>query len=421
MVEAIRRARTISIERTDSNIYERFRGLATAAAFAGLFAYAVVLFITPASNNEIARAYDASYGMLARLPLAVMAGFIPAVLFAGHYADRHGKLPTVFAGCVSMSLGLTLFGSTSSFAVLTVASLMMGIGGGLSESTAMALISDLYHDNRRTSMANLSQAAFSLGAVTSPFAIGWLLREGVSFRVGYFGAAVLCVLSAGVALSALLMRQERPLARRDEGVRWQELLRDPLVLALSAGILLYVGAEIGQSNWLAVYFERYLGSAKSVAAASLSFMWFGIGLGRIAAAWASRYVRELSMIRLCLAGAAICQAVLLLVHAPYSGLAAAFGLGFFLGPVFPTIISCAGGAYPGRSGAVTATVVAAGATGGLIFPPGIGWAADSIGLRTALWTCFAILAVDVLMFLVVRTRTASGCGEPGASADGGLV
>jgi OFA family oxalate/formate antiporter-like MFS transporter len=360
-----------------------------------------VLFITPASNNEIAREYGASLGMLARLALGVMVGFLSAVLFAGRYSDRHGKLPTIFAGCVSMCAGLALFGVSRNFNVLIVASYLMGVGGGLSESTSMALISDLYHESKRTAMANLSQAMFGVGAVASPLLIGWLLKTGVSFRVGYVGAAGVCGTAAVIAYLALSMRQERPAGRHESGAG-RRMLSDRLVLALTVGIMLYVGAEIGQSQWMAVYFERYLGSTRALAAWSLSFMWFGIMLGRITAAWASKHVSEAGIIRLCLALAAASQASLLLVGGANAGLAAAFSLGFFLGPVFPTVTSCAGGAYPERSGTVTSIVIFGGAMGAAIFPASIGWAADWVGLKLALWTCAAILVIDAAMFLLVR-------------------
>lgn len=360
--------------------------------------------MTPASNNEIAQTFDASLGMLARLALAVMVGFLSAVLFAGWYSDKHGKLPTILAGCISMMVGLIIFGSASSFNLLIFASFLMGLGGGFSESTCMALIADLYNESRRTAMANLSQAAFGVGAVISPLAIGWLLKLGISFRIGYFGTALICAISAAIAFSALSMRCETTRIESYINTRWQELIVDSFVLMLAFGIMLYVGAEIGQSQWLAVYFKHGLNAKRELAACSLSFMWFGILTGRIAGALASRIVSEIALIRLCLVLAALSQSALLLITgSPIFGLVFAFLFGFFLGPVFPTIVSCASGAYPLRSGTVTSIVVAAGALGAAIFPPAIGWAADFVGLKTALWTCIAILSIDAGMFAAMRS------------------
>lgn len=280
----------------------------------------------------------------------------------------------------------------------------MGLGGGLSESTCMALIADLYHESRRTAMANLSQAAFGVGAVISPLAIGWLLKLGVSFRIGYFGTALVCAISAAIAFSALSMRCETTRVESHINTRWKELIGDSLVLMLAFGIMLYVGAEIGQSQWLAVYFQQGLNAKRELAAWSLSFMWLGILTGRVAGALASKIVSEIALIRLCLILSALSQsALLLLTDSPIFGLVLVFLFGFFLGPVFPTIVSCASGAYPSRSGTVTSIVVAAVALGAAIFPPAIGWAADFVGLKTALWTCIAILSIDAGMFAAMRS------------------
>ncbi len=387
------------LEKKKSN---RFRRLATAAAFASLFSYAATLFVTPASNNEIARTYSASLAMLARLALAIMVGFLSAVLFAGWYSDRRGKLPVIFAGCISMTLGLTIFGSAPSFDLLTIASFLMGLGGGLSESTCMALVADLYHESRRTAMANLSQASFGVGAVVSPLVVGWLLRSGINFRIGYFGTALVCAVSAAIAFAALSMRCEIPRVDNNTNTRWKSLIGDSLVMMLALGIMLYVGAEIGQSQWLAVYFRQNLGAKSELAAWSLSFMWFGILTGRVAGALVSKLISEIVLIRLCLIFSALSQSVLLLTNSPVCGLVFVFFLGFFLGPVFPTIVSCASGAHPLQSGTITSIVVAAGALGAAIFPPAIGWAADFIGLKTALWTCMAILLIDAGMFFAMR-------------------
>ena len=224
----------------------RFRRLATAAAIASLFSFAALLFITPACNNEISTYYKASLSQLSWLPLAMTGGFFVAVLWAGGYSDRHGKLPTVAMGCTATCAGSLLFFQTTEFSVAVAAVMLIGIGGGLSEGTAMALICDLYGDSRRTAMANLSQAVFSLGAVGSPLMAGCLIRMGVNWRYGYVATAAVCAASAALALGALAMRVEKPVGVREGPSQWRALLSDRLVLLMGIGILLYVGAELGQ-------------------------------------------------------------------------------------------------------------------------------------------------------------------------------
>jgi FHS family glucose/mannose:H+ symporter-like MFS transporter len=406
-------------EQEDRPISSRFRGLATVAVFASLMSYAVVLLITPACNNEIAASYHVSLGQLGELTLATMLGFFVTVIPAGRFADRRGKLPSMLAGCLAMTAGALLFAQTTDFRLAVVGTALFGIGGGLTEATSMALLADLYAGPRRTAMMNLSQAMFGVGAVVSPAGIGWLLRSGMSWRLGYVGAGAICAVCAGLNLAGLVMREERPVAHPTGGgpglrarIRARDVARDPIIVWLALGILLYVGAEIGQSTWLSMYFKRYLGAADAFAASSPSFMWVGIGIGRVAGAWVSRHMSELGLICWATALAAVGQAVLLMLGAPSAssgsaaspgwGAAATFALGLFLGPIFPTVISRASAAYPRGSGVVTAIVGAAGSLGAVIFPPTIGWIGDSIGLRTALWICVVVLCADLAVFMRMR-------------------
>ena len=380
----------------------RFRRLATATAIASLFSYASLLFITPAYNNEISRFYEASLSQLSWLPLALMAGFFVAVLWAGGYSDRHGKLPAIAMGCITMCGGALLFSQTTNFTVATAAVLLIGVGGGLSEGTAMALVCDLHGGPRRTAIANLAQAMFSLGAVASPLMAGILIGMGVSWRYGYVATAAVCAVSAALALGALAMRMEKPVGAREGPSQWRALLSDRLVLLLAVGLLLYVGAEVGQSTWLSVYFKREIGSSGALAASSLALMWLGLGIGRLAINWVAKWSSEMAIIRWSMGLAAASQAALLLAREPVSALTSAFLLGVFLGPVFPTVVSRATSTHPRQSGTVTAIVVACGSVGVGVFSPLIGVLADSIGIGTALWVCFAVLLLGLGVFLRIR-------------------
>jgi len=380
-----------------------FRRLATAAAFAGLFSYAVILAITPACINEIGRFYRVSPARLGALFFALMAGFLVAVLAGGWYSDRRGKMPVILAGCVCMAAGAFIFGTATVFALSVVATLLMGVGGGLTEGTATALVSDLHGGSRRTAMLNWSQVAFAVGAVASPLAVSQLLAAGMNWRSGYFAAAAVCALSAGAAVVALA-RGDTPRVAHVDRAGWRELLRDQWVLIPCIGMMLYVGAEIGQESWLAAYFERGLNSSAPLAAASVSLFWAGMGVGRAVAARVSRRVSDTTLIRCALGLAAVCQAALLLLRGPMWGIAATFAVGFCMAPTWPTILSIAGAARPRQSGTVFGIVVASGALGAAIFPPIIGALADLTGMRPALWLCFVLLVVNLGVFLRIRSR-----------------
>lgn len=332
-----------------------------------------------------------------------MAGFFVCVLLGGRYADAHGKLPVLLAGCVLMAVGSYVFTHVTTYPMAVLAIFLTGAGGGFGEGIATAVIADVFNDERRTSMMNCGQMFFAAGAVIGPLGVTWLLASKLDWRMAYMVTGVLCIVAALVAAAAFAKREERPLGHGHPG-EWKALIKDPMVLTLSLGIMLYVGAETGQASWLAKYFKEHLGSAGPMAAATVALFWGGIGLGRLAATWTSKHLSDYAIICIAHGFAFVCQIALLITHSPISAFIAVLLLGFALGPGWPTIASRASAMYPRQSGTVVGIVVAASSLGAATFPATIGQAADHIGLWQALWICPILLIANVCIFLTLWKR-----------------
>ena len=355
-----------------------FRALRTAAVFGCILSFAVIFTIIPASLNAIKSTYRSSGSELGWLYWIMMTGFLVATPAAGRYSDRKGKYPVLVAGTALMAAGVTVVAWTSSFGVMLAAALLMGLGGGLTEGVAMAAAADLYAGSRRTAVLNYTQVVFAVGAIACPLAVAQLLKYEISWRYGFVGAAVVCAASAVLTFAARCKRRE---AVPDYGPRseWRDLIRNRTVLLLSLGILLYVGSESGTANWLALYFKRDLSASAVFAPWSVGVFWLGISAGRIAAACGSKHLADYALIKLSIGLAIVFQILLLLMHSPLIALGVVFMLGFFDGPVWPTILSRAGTAFPTSSGTVFGIVVAAGGLGAAAFSPMIGGLADGFG------------------------------------------
>lgn len=381
-----------------------FRRLAAASVFASLLVFALSVTIMPAAVNEIVpQLCHNSYVYYGGIYPVWMLGFFVSALIGGRYADKIGKLPMLLAGCTMMALGSFAFGQATTYATVVIAGFVMGAGGGFTEANSMALIADVFGEARRTAMMNFSQVFFAVGAVMGPMAVTSLLVARADWRWAFIGTAALCAVSAVICLAGAARREERPLAHEQIG-SWRVLLRDRLVLWLSLGIFLYVGAETGQASALAAYFKHDLRSAGPLAASTVAVFWAGIGLGRMAAAWSSRHLSDYVVICSSLALAVVSQAALLLFSTPGPAIGAALVLGFALAPVWPTIVSRAGAAHPLQSGAVMCIVVSAGSLGAAVVPPAIGQTAARLGMRSALWICFLLLAANLVLFLRLWQR-----------------
>lgn len=389
---------TLTIEQEDVGADANYRLIATAAAFAGTFSFAVVFSLAPSSTNEIMRSFHATKSMLGALFFAVSGAFVITVIAGGWLSDRKGKLPVMMAGCLLMAVGTSIFGLTSSFGMAFISMLLIGLGGGMTEGIAIAAVSDLYGGARRTALLNWTQTLFGVGAIATPVAVARLISTGASWRLAYAGATVVLILTSALAAVAISKRRERPLIPDGHSLEWRELLRDPLVIWLAVGVGLYVGAESGQGNWLAVYFEKGLHSSAAFAASTVAFFWGGVTVGRMMAVWLSKHLSDHSLILWSLGLCTVFETLFLLMPSAIPAIVMVVVIGIAMGPVWPTVLSRAAAAHPGQSGSVFGIIIAMGSAALAIISPIIGAIGDAVGIRPALWLCLALLVANLALF-----------------------
>lgn len=373
-----------------------------AAIFLALFAYAFVMTLPQASENELARAFNVLNGPFSTVFRLFMFGFLAAAVSAGWFSDRFGKINVIAAGCGLMALGMFLFYRSQSFIFLPYASAIAGFGGGLAEIGGTSALSDIYSGPKRTSMMNFSQVIFSAGAVTQPLIFAKILRMGYGWKPGYIIAVGLCLVAFGIAgYASATGYRSRPTPATSH-TSWLRIAKDRTVMILSISLLLYIGAELGVGSWLANYMEHSLGATPSVAAGSVALLWIGIGAGRWIATFLSRHLSDTLLIKWSMAISIMSAIGLLTARNPISGIALTFLLGLPLGPIWPTIMSRAGYVFQSQSSAVIGIVASAGCIGGALLPSLIGITSDSIGIRYALWIAVGALIIGLIVMTMDR-------------------
>ncbi len=380
------------------------RRFAAGAAFYTLLSYAAIFTITPACIVKIGAEYQVNSAQLGRLYTILMVGFFISLLVGGRFADRIGKFPVMALGSFLMALGSFFFARAANFHAIIIATGVMGAGGGLAEGFSTAAISDLYHENRRTSMLNWSQALFGVGAITAPAIVAWILSNGIDWQIAYYITSILCFIGFLLGIHAVRIHNSMPSKAVIDKTKWRTLVKDPMLLWLSVGIMLYVGSESSLSGWLAVFFRNDLGSSLHLASLSVSILWAGITVGRFTVGWISNRVRDIAIIRTSLALSAALNIVLLIQQEPILALIAVFIAGICMAPCWPTIVSCAGSLSVTRSGTTISIVIAAGSLGCAIFPPMVGKMADAFGMRLALISCAVLAIINLGLFSKYHVR-----------------
>jgi fucose permease len=332
-------------------------------------------------------------------------------LVGGALTERFGRRTVLVAAVLLVGGGLVLQGAVPSWAAFLLLGIPRGLGGGALDGGVSAMVLDLYPDARGRAL-NFVHLFFALGAFVAPIALGALVDGGVAWQL------LLAVTGAVTFMVAIPMLVtdlgDRPAAATAHATTHVgRLWLAPPILALGAGIGLYVAAEMGVSSWLV----RFLASSPlTVATTALGLFWGGLMLGRLTSA---RFADRFDHITLAMAAAvaaAVALAGAILVPVVPVQIALFALVGFAYGPIYPLMVAVAGERYPDRASAVSGILTAAGVGGSVIYPPLMGLLSVSIGLPAAMaGTVLICLGCAVAVAVAGRLRLPDVANE-GATA-----
>jgi len=189
------------------------------------------------------------------------------------------------------------------------------------------------------------------------------------------------------------------------------------VLLVVLAFFLYVGAEVGFSNWLYTY-AITLGLEDAIHAAYLtSVFWALFTLGRLLGVWVSTRLGPRLILAMDLAG---CLVSLALIGAfPNSILLlwlGSAGFGLSMASIFPTILMLAGEKLR-VSGTITGWFLLGAGAGGMLLPWLIGNAFASSGPHIMIGMVLVDLVLDALVLLLFVYGVMPGRRESSELAD----
>jgi fucose permease len=343
---------------------------------------------------EVIRTLRLSLTAAGTFQYATMIGIAVAGLLLGSLADRFGRRRTIIAGlalfagaCLLLAAGNTLWW----FAVLLALS---GLAIGIFKTGALALIGDISTSTaEHTSIMNAAEGFFGVGAIAGPALLTQLLAAGLSWKWLYVTAGGMCAML--VVLAGLVRYPEKPRTAVSATVGGTgAALRNPYVLAFSAGAFLYVAVEAAIYVWMPTLLARYTGRAATLAAYSLSIFFLLRAGGRFLGAWVLRQARWQLVLMLfsgcilaCFAATVIGGIAWAVFVLPLSGL--------FMSVMYPTInskgISCA---HKGDHGAAAGVILFFTCVSAVVSPLMIAAAGDAFGdIIYGYWAAAAFAAV----------------------------
>ena len=342
------------------------------------------------------------------LALTQAVGLALAALSAGPLIDIRGPKAAMVAGLTSMAAALWFLpGAAGKFPRMAALWFLLGLGGGLMGTTSNSLLSDI-GGVRRAAMLNTGNVFFGVGLMITPFLASNVFAGDV--RGSCFFAAILVTgtLAVHASIQVPPLNRDRPFSWTLAGV----LLRSPAMHLFTLFAFLYVGCEVGLSNWLVKYLiAQGIPKEHALKIMSLGFA-FGLLAGRTLASRILHYVPAGNVVLGC--ATFMTMTTFWLLHAG-SGeavvTASVFCAGLSMSAAYPTLLGLVGDAFPNGTGTAIGLVTTAGWAGLGVSSSLIGMIAgddeSNLGRALLLLPAFSLLLVGVSLTLRKKLSTDS--------------
>ena len=381
--------------------------------FVNFVFFGAVVIIVGAAVPEILRTYSWRYVEMGAILAGGSIGYFVSTFVCGILLRRWGPKRVIVYGLVLQAAGLAAFGQMPSLAINAIALLLIGLGQGGSEVVTNFSVVRIEHSGR-SNLMNFIHAAFTTGAIVGPLGIGQLIERGYPWQVAFLALAFLSLLMA-LAFTLLSFETVSADPAKQENSPLSYLMSQPLMLLLTTLILLYVGVEIGTSNWIAEYFVQSLGVSAASGAYTVSLFWMGLLAGRLSVAiFYRRDDQAVLLVTACILSALSLS--LGLWGESFTWKAACFfstGMGFSI--VYPVVVVLAGRFFPTQQEMAIAIISTGGGVGSFAFPFAMSSLADSWGIERAFWfyafIALAMSGVAVSTLFVIRSLSAKGDGK----------
>jgi fucose permease len=359
----------------------------------------VISTISGAALPQILLTFGWSYTVTGLVLAASSAGYFLSSFLNGFLVQRLPPRVIMMVGLAVGALSLSLFIRWPSPWLNLLLSLGIGIcQGALEVVTNLEVIHMELRGQSR--LMSLIHASFCLGAIIGPAAVGYILHKEIPLVLIFTFWAILLALLAVILAFTRFPRVQ--LVSEQYGHSGIRLLSQPLLLLMTAALLVYVGTEIGISSWSSEYVVRVLDVSASVGAFAVAVFWFGLLAGRLGISFAYMGSRqELVMLALSVLSAVALVGVLL-ARSAVTVAVAVFIAGLGSSGFYPLVMSLVGRHF--KSGVAVGTAATGGAAGSIAFPFAMALISQTIGIKRGFWFYLGMNVLLIILTLFVVRR-----------------
>lgn len=365
--------------------------------------FGVSLTIIGATLPKIIADFQWSYIATGIVLSAGSIGYFVSSFVAGILLHRLGPKKVIVIGMGLQFIGLLFFASTPIVLLNMLLNLMIGFGGG---GTEVVVNYSMVKMERRgqSRLMNFMHAAFSVGAVVGPYLVIMLMHAELGwtmiYRIMSFVSLVMAVIFLFLPFSRLGGED-----KSEEKVSNVNLIRDPVLILSFIILLIYVGSELGVSNWVSEYYVKFFHSSANVGALMVSIFWIGLLTGRLGTSIIYHGSRPEAVALVLASTCTIALIFALMMKTPIIA-----GIGFCIAglgysAIYPLIMALVGRHFTSAQGAAVGFAATGGGVGSFVFPFIMAVISNTFGIRKGFFFYIALNILMVVFILVIINYT----------------
>jgi fucose permease len=252
-----------------------------------------------------------------------------------------------------------------------------------------------------SSIMSSFHALFSIGGIAGAVVGALLAWMGVGLEVHFLGSAIVLCLIGAFMQRSLLPASYDATGTAVKATAHLETLKylfgSRVLFAISVTMFCCFLVEGAVGDWSGVYLRRVLGTDPGFAALGYASFSVAMCIGRLTGDY---LIERFGRLRLMILGALLALLGVSIVLIPKLSICALIGfalIGLGVANIVPISFTAAGNSKEIEPGIAIATVSLMGYFGLLLGPPSIGFLAQAITLRSALWLLSILLIIIVLL------------------------
>jgi fucose permease len=316
-------------------------------------------------------------------------------------------------GLFSLGSGAILVSLTSSFLLLLIGQMLVGVAFGCIDISLNTIATLAFQDTLSQEL-NTIHAMFGLGALLGPLVLAFGLQFFNSLPLAYFiggGIAAFTILSTSVqSIPELPHRGKDELQKEASAGSLRGIMGQGLLWLMVLQIGIYVAAEIGFSNWIVTAVSQQAAVSLALAAPVATAFFIGLTTGRLGGAQLLRrgWISETHLLYTALLGGTVCD----IIVAMFSGqllisYVASALVGCFYGPLFPGIMAVTSRRFVHAIGPASSMMMFGDGVAAMIAPTAMGLLIPVLGVKWVMAIpAFCCVLCLLAMMLTTRVRNA---------------